>query len=166
MNARSYLVISIAAQNLRVLRDGHCIRTFAVSTSARGEGFEMGSFRTPTGSFLIAEKIGDGELVGTIFKHRIPIGHWSPGENPDEDLILTRILRLEGLDEENLNTMERCIYIHGTNREDLIGLPASHGCIRLANMDMLELFALVEPGDAVKVISASFSDTDATSIMC
>ena len=51
----------------------------------------------------------------------MPVGQWQPGESPDDDLVLTRILRLDGLDSANANTLERCIYIHGTNREDLVG---------------------------------------------
>jgi hypothetical protein len=157
MNSQSRLVISIGEQKLRVFRGEQCVCEYAISTSAKGEGFEIGSFRTPTGRFRISEKIGDGEPPGTIFKCRVPVGLWSQGEHPDEDLILTRILRLDGLDDENLNTMERCIYIHGTNREDLIGEPVSHGCIRLANDEMLELFGWVERGDAVEILSAVMS---------
>jgi hypothetical protein len=79
------------------------------------------------------------------FKGRKPTGVIaSPGG--EEDLILSRILWLEGLDPENSNTRDRYIYIHGTNQEDLIGTPASHGCIRLRNNQMIELFDLVEEG--------------------
>ena len=67
------------------------------------------------------------------------------------DHVLTRILWLSGLDPENSNTRDRFIYIHGTNQEDLIGTPASHGCIRLRNADMIALFDAVEVGDRVEI---------------
>jgi lipoprotein-anchoring transpeptidase ErfK/SrfK len=146
MRSAIRLVVSIPDQSLGVFRGSRRIRRFPVSTAAKGTGFENGSYRTPTGRFRICEKIGDGQPAGTIFRARVPAGLWRPGESMDEDLILTRILRLVGLDPENANTFERCIYVHGTNREDLIGQPASHGCIRLANADMAELFEMVPTG--------------------
>ena len=76
----------------------------------------------------------------------------------DDDHVLTRILWLEGIDPENVNTRERYIYIHGTNQEELIGTPASHGCIRLCNRAMLELFELAETGMLVE-IRASLGST-------
>lgn len=147
------LYVSIADQTLRVISDGRLVREFAVSTAANGTGFENGSYKTPTGRFQICEKIGEGESIGTIFKSRVPNGLWRAGEALDEDLILTRILRLGGLDAENANTYERFIYIHGTNREDLIGEPSSHGCIRLRNVDMVELFDMVCEGDRLEIHS-------------
>ena len=99
----------------------------------------------------------DGLPCGTIFKNRVPTGLWQPGKTTGEELILTRILRLDGLDADNANTLERCIYIHGTNREDQLGTPASHGCIRLGNADMIELFALVAQGDLVDILPATMT---------
>lgn len=155
MNPPLRLVVSIDDQKLMVIRRGQCIREFVVSTSAKGMGFKENSNRTPTGRFRICEKIGDGEPCGTIFKSRVPSGIWTPGENPDHDLVLTRILRIEGLEDRNANTFRRFIYFHGTNREDLLGSPASHGCIRLSNDDMIELFDIVAPGDEVEVRPAT-----------
>ena len=149
------LVISPDDQNLRVIRDGICIREFTVSTAALGTGCVKDSYRTPTGRFRIAESIGDGLPCGTIFINRVPIGLWQPAAATGEDLILTRILRLDGLEAANANTLERCIYIHGTNREDQLGTPASHGCIRLGNADMSELYALVAQGDLVDILPAT-----------
>ena len=155
MNPSPRLVISIDNQRLEVIQGGCCLGQFGVSTAANGSGFEMGSHRTPTGRFRVFEKIGTGAASGTIFKNRVAVGLWHPGQAPEEDLILTRILRLEGLDADNANTLERCIYIHGTNREDRIGQPASHGCIRLGNADMIELFDMVSKGDLVEILSAA-----------
>lgn len=155
MNPSRRLVISVASQNLRVFHAGRCIREFAVSTARNGVGFELNSYRTPTGRFRIAEKIGAGEASGTIFRGRVAVGLWQPNDAAEDDLILTRILRLAGLDEANANTLERCIYIHGTNHEDMLGEPASHGCVRLGNAAMIELFDLVAAGDLVEVVPAA-----------
>ena len=105
--------------------------------------------KTPIGGFVIREKIGEGAAEGTIFKARKPVGHWQPGMDTAEDLVLTRILRLDGLEARNANTFARFVYIHGTNGENRIGRPASHGCVRLRNRDMVELFDLVNAGDPV-----------------
>lgn len=141
--------ISLDRQELDLYRADELVRNYRVSSGEKGIGFEEGSFRTPTGRFAIAGKIGDGEPIYTRFNARVPVGIWNSEDNNDGDLILSRILQLDGLDEENSNTLERYIYIHGTNREDLIGVPASHGCIRLANADMIELFDQVADGTEV-----------------
>jgi phosphoserine phosphatase len=143
--------ISLDRQELDLFRSDELVRTYRISSGEKGMGFGEGSFRTPTGRFAIAGKIGDGEPIHTRFKARVPVGIWDPRDDDDGDLVLTRILRLDGLDEENANTLERHIYIHGTNREDLIGVPASHGCIRLGNAEMIELFDRVADGTEVAI---------------
>ncbi len=153
MSSDLRLQVSIDDQTLRLLNADGLLRQFIISTAAKGVGFKEGSYRTPTGRFQIAEKIGQGEPMGTIFTAREPAGLWSP-EQPctASDLILTRILRIEGLDSENSNTFQRFIYLHGTNREDLLGQPASHGCIRMSNQDIIELFDLVQPGTPLEIL--------------
>jgi len=155
MNMSCRLIVSMDDQTLTILQGDRALREFAVSTAIKGMGFEEGSYRTPTGRFRIYEKIGEGQPVGTIFKSRLPVGLWQPGDVTEEDMILTRILRIEGLDEANANTLKRYIYFHGTNREDQIGVPASHGCIRLSNQDMLELFDMVAVGDPVEILGTT-----------
>jgi phosphoserine phosphatase len=140
------LEVSIDDQTLKVIEGDACIRRFDISTAAKGMGFVMDSYRTPTGRFRVAEKIGAGEARGTIFKARVPVGVWQPGDSAAGDLVLSRILRLDGMDPANANTFERYIYIHGTNHEDQLGHPASHGCIRLGNAAMIELFDIVDTG--------------------
>lgn len=132
--------ILIPGQQLE-LRDerGSILKRFPVSTSMHGIGVEPGSFKTPTGRFCISEKIGHGAPPGAIFKSRVPTGETGSEENP-EDLVQTRILWLHGLEPDNANTHDRYIYIHGTNHESEIGTPASHGCIRMRNADVIELF--------------------------
>lgn len=150
--------VSVETQTLRLLQGRKTLREFAASTAARGIGFEPGSFRTPVGNFTVAEKIGAGAPSGTIFKAREPVGIWQPGQAPASDLVLTRILILEGLDPANRNTRERHVYVHGTNREDLVGQPASHGCVRLSNRDMIELFDLVPAGTPLVITPPRRSD--------
>ena len=144
------LRVDVATQTVELLKNGEMVKKWPVSTSRFGLGFEPGSFKTPTGRFSVSEKIGDAAPLWAEFKSRQPTGRIAePGG--EEDGVLTRILWLEGLDPENANTRERYIYFHGTNREDLIGTPASHGCVRLRNEDMVELFDLVAEGTPVVI---------------
>jgi lipoprotein-anchoring transpeptidase ErfK/SrfK len=139
------LILDVATQRLDLQLPDGTTSSYPVSSSKFGLGTEEGSFRTPTGHFRIYAKFGENSPAWMCFKGRKPTGVIaSPGG--EEDLILSRILWLEGLDPENSNTRDRYIYIHGTNQEDLIGTPASHGCIRLRNNQMIELFDLVEEG--------------------
>lgn len=148
---RLKLVVDVSRQRVEVLdAKGASISSYPISTSRFGLGFKEGSFRTPTGRFQIAEKIGDGEPAWMIFKGRKPTAALAQAGG-GEDLILSRILWLDGIDPENANTRERYIYFHGTNQEDQIGTPASHGCIRLRNLDMIGLFDQVSVGDLVEI---------------
>jgi lipoprotein-anchoring transpeptidase ErfK/SrfK len=145
------LVVDVGAQTLRVMDGPEVTAEFPVSTSRFGLGSEEGSFRTPTGHFVIREKIGEGAEPWTIFRSRRSTGHRA-GPGGDEDLVLTRILTLDGLDPDNANTLDRFIYIHGTNQEDLVGSPASHGCVRMRNGDMIALHDMVGPGTPVTIL--------------
>lgn len=142
--------VSISAQRLDLVEGVKVLASFPVSTSALGIGTEAGSFKTPTGVFTIAEKIGGGVAHGTVFRSRVPTAETGGGENPD-DLIQTRILWLHGMEEHNANTRERYIYIHGTNHESAIGAPASHGCVRMRNADVAELYEMVDNGTEVVI---------------
>jgi phosphoserine phosphatase SerB len=163
------LEVSVDEQLLRLFRGDDLVRTFVISTAKKGVGSTPGSHRTPTGRFVIVQKIGDGMPEGTIFKSREPVGQWLPGEACDKDLVLTRVIRISGLEPDNANSFDRFIYFHGTNREDLLGSPASCGCIRLSNRDIIELHDLVEPGMEVVILPPSrkhgrliFFDCDST----
>lgn len=140
-----HIYVSIGEQKLRLHQGDELIAEYVISSAANGVGFQEGSYCTPTGRFEISEKIGDGEEMGTIFKSRKPVGVWD-GSPCEDDLVLTRVLRLHGLDVENANSMDRYIYIHGTNQEQLLGEPASWGCIRMSNQDVVDLFDQVEVG--------------------
>lgn len=145
------IYVSVAAQRLRLEIDAKIVREFPISTSAFGLGFKEGSRKTPVGRFRIARKIGAGSPRGTVFQSRkaVPASKKFPR---DADLILSRILWLEGLGARNANTFERYIYLHGTNHEGKIGQPASHGCIRMRNADVIELFDLVAVGTPVRIV--------------
>jgi lipoprotein-anchoring transpeptidase ErfK/SrfK len=140
-----HINVSIGEQKLRLFEGDALMAEYVISSAANGIGFDEGSYCTPTGRFEVSEKIGEGEPSGTIFRSRQPTGVWD-GTQSDDDMVLTRILRLHGLDAENANTMERYIYIHGTNQESLLGQPASCGCIRMSNKDVVDLFDRVEVG--------------------
>ena len=144
--------VSVRDQQLRLLHGVEIEAVFPISTSRFGVGSEAGSYRTPLGTFRIAERIGDGAPEGTIFQSRVPSGQWEPGMITPEDLVLTRILWLDGLEEGNANTRDRYIYIHGTNDEDSIGKPASCGCVRMRNADVVALFDRVAEGTEVEIV--------------
>ena len=142
--------ISIRRQRLVLKRGRKTLRTYPVSSSRFGLGSEEGSMKTPLGRFRVAEKIGQDAVPGTIFKSRVPLKPDDPV--PDtEDLVTSRILWLDGLEKDNANTRDRFIYIHGTKHEDRIGTPDSHGCIRMRNADVIELFDLVKEGTPVVI---------------
>lgn len=152
--------ISVSQQKLYLVQGTKIIRQYPISTSVYGIGNIEGSYRTPLGRHRVARKIGDGAPPGTIFKERrntkktVKINTTltpTPG-----DYVTTRILWLEGLQPGvnrggKVDSFNRCIYIHGTPDEGLIGRPASHGCIRMKNKDVIELFDLVPFGTLVTI---------------
>jgi L,D-transpeptidase YbiS len=149
MKARK-IDISISKQRLTLKEGRKTLRSYPISSSRFGVGTDAGSFKTPIGRFRIGEKIGHGAEPGTVFKARLPLGPRDP--LPDtEDFVTSRILWLDGIEDHNANTRERFIYIHGTKHEDKIGSPDSHGCIRMRNADVIELFDLVELNTRVTI---------------
>jgi lipoprotein-anchoring transpeptidase ErfK/SrfK len=146
--SRTNIHVSIRDQRL-TLKDGETpIRTYPVSTSRFGIGTEEGSMKTPTGRFRVAEKIGGEMPSDTVFQARVALKPSDPLP-PTDDWVMSRILWLDGLDEHNANTRDRFIYIHGTKNEDKIGIPDSHGCVRMRNADVAELFTLIDEGTYV-----------------
>lgn len=154
--------IYIATQQLELLDDaGQMLRRYAVSTAANGVGEMFGSYCTPRGKHIIRAKIGAGQAENTVFVKRRPTGEiYTPelgAQFPERDWILTRILWLSG-QEVGFNrlgvcdTMRRYIYIHGTPDSVRLGIPGSHGCIRMRNADLIELFERVPAGTAVEII--------------
>ena len=151
-----FLVVSIETQTLHVCADDTIIERYDCSTSRFGIGNRENSFKTPLGLHRIRERFGDGAPAGRVFRDREDTGEeWDHCQNED-NLILTRILRLEGLEDginrgPGIDSYERYIYIHGTGREDLIGTPLSHGCVCLRNLDIIHLFEKVKEGTLVYI---------------
>jgi len=158
MQVKRKMIVRSSTQVAEIWRDDECLRVYKISTAAKRLGCEEGSYCTPEGSLRVASKIGEDLPLGAVLKARVHTGEiWSseianPLSSSTEDLVLTRILWLEGTEEKNLNTLQRYIYLHGTNYEHLLGTPVSHGCIRFRNKDIVEVFKLLEVGDEVKVI--------------
>ncbi len=151
-----HLRVSVSAQRLDLIGDdGRVSRSFPVSTAKKGTGSEPDSHKTPLGWHRVCEKIGDGAAPGTQFAGRKPTGRvWKSCDPVEEkNLVLTRILWLDGEEEHNRTSKDRYIYIHGTNREDLIGKPASAGCVCLRNADVIQLYDLIPVGTRVEIVS-------------
>ncbi|WP_299768190.1 L,D-transpeptidase [uncultured Pseudoteredinibacter sp.] len=157
------LLVSVVEQSCYLFdRDGKLLRSYAVSTAQRGISSQEGSFGTPTGLHCIRERIGADMPLGMCFKGRQATGEIACIENQappcrtEGDFILSRIMWLEGLEPgvnqgQGIDSHERYIYIHGTNEEYLIGQAASHGCIRMRNHDVIELFDLLLCGTPVYI---------------
>ncbi|MDI9348158.1 MAG: L,D-transpeptidase [Methylacidiphilales bacterium] len=144
-----WLYVSIEKQSLMLLEGIVVKKQYQISTSKFGIGNQQGSYKTPTGWHEIAECIGHHASLGEIFKSRISTGQlYSNATEKNEDSITTRILWLRGLEHglnvgEGIDSYDRFIYIHGTNQEQLIGTPASFGCVRMGNSDIAEMFPIV-----------------------
>ena len=145
------IVVSVADQRLALLAPAAPARLFPVSTSKWGVGAWQDSNRTPLGWHRVTDWIGAQAQPGQAFVSREPTGEILPPARWRSvlaaDYVLTRILWLDGLEEglnrgDGIDSRSRYIYLHGTNQEHLLGQPASHGCIRLANRDVMELFDL------------------------
>lgn len=157
------IAISIPAQQLELFDDaGKLLRSYKVSTGANGAGEEINSNCTPRGRHVIRAKIGAGQPVNTVFVQRRPTGEvYSPelaARQPGRDWILTRILWLSGCERGynrmgSCDTMRRYIYIHGTPDSTKTGVPGSHGCVRMRNAELLELFDLVPAGTQVEIVA-------------
>ncbi len=135
---------------------------YIVSTARAGRGCIQDSLQTPDGLHQVCEKIGDGAVAGMVFKARQPMGVCSSEwPTPDDNLITSRILWLDGLEAGRnqgvdtlgrvVDTRRRFVYIHGTNQQDKLGQPNSHGCVLLADADVIRLFDLVTVGTPVLI---------------
>jgi hypothetical protein len=141
--------VSIREQMFRILLDSEIVMEARCSTSAKGPGSKVNSLRTPIGWHHIEEKFGENAPFGQVFREKhLSKDVWKPGDVVKEDLVLTRVLTLTGEEPGrnkggDVDSFDRGIYIHGTNDEDKIGTPASHGCIRLSNTDVITAFPLI-----------------------
>ena len=160
---RPVLVVRVDEQRLYVLDPGHPVERFPVSTAERGVGNREGSEQTPPGLHRVAQRIGDAAPTGAIFRGRVDTGEVAPiltesGQRGPGDRITSRILWLEGLEEGRnrggeVDSRARYVYIHGTDEEGRIGTPASHGCIRMRNQDIVALFPRVPLHSLVLILA-------------
>jgi hypothetical protein len=159
------IIVNISSQTLIFMNDFQQ-QSWPVSTAANGPGERSGSFCTPRGAHRVRLKIGRGCPFGTVFKARRPTGEiYTPelgAQEPHRDWILSRILWLSGQESGKnkggfgdtcCDTLRRYIYIHGTPDESFEQAPRSHGCIRMRNADIIELFDLVETGCIVEIFA-------------
>ena len=167
-----YILIISSQQKLLLIKNDLVLQEYMISTSKYGLGNKNESFQTPIGIHKISKKIGDLCKIYTVFKGRVPLGdnltlsELEKSKNEKyhkkhlkgcEDVITSRIMWLEGMEEGvnkggNVDTYSRYIYIHGTAHEKLIGKEASHGCIRMRNDDVIELFKKVKKDTHVLIL--------------
>ncbi len=152
----SEVVVSVKEQKLMLVQNGKKAATYRVSTSKFGVGDRWGSMETPLGAMAVAQKIGDHAVTGAVFHNRRYTGEVLPPNAPGRDPIVTRIIWLRGLEPQNANAFARCIYIHGTPEERLIGKPASYGCIRMRSEDVTALYNQLPIGATVQVVPDGF----------
>lgn len=149
--ASPVLIISVPEQKMVLYFNGLERQRYLISTAKKGISDIPGSYMTPGGVMEIAEKFGDGLHLGSVLKDRVPTGEVIPVDAPGRDPIVSRILWLRGLEERNKNAFERFIYIHGKPQENLLGVPASFGCIRMRSVDIAALYDIVPVGTKVWV---------------
>lgn len=160
------LLINIAKQTLIVFEHHKKVAEYPVSTAKNGIGSQQDSGCTPLGRHVIVQKIGDSAPINTVFVGRVPTGEIYSADfgaqYPERDWILSRILRLAGLEvglnkgnNENgcCDTYQRYIYIHGTPDDEPMDIPLSHGCVRMRNQDIIELFEQIKQDMLVTIIA-------------
>lgn len=168
MKPAERIEVDLARQRLTLYAPGMPPRVYPVSTAAAGPGERSGSGCTPRGRHVVRAKIGAGLAAGAVLAGRRPTGEtWTPelaGAHPDRDWILSRVLWLSGTERGRnrlgeVDTMRRYIYIHGTPEEDRLGTPVSHGCIRMSNADVIDLFDRVPAGTEVVILEGGERDS-------
>ncbi len=160
--ADTVLVVSLEEQCMYLIAGGEVLREFRISGAALGAGNRSGSNQTPTGLHRVKERHGDEVPVGGILKSRVFTGQiadiFTEPLDVEEDHVTTRVLWLEGMEPGHnkggqVDSYNRYIYIHGTPEEGLIGKPASHGCIRMFNREVAELYAITPVGRWVLILA-------------
>ncbi|MFI0399922.1 MAG: L,D-transpeptidase family protein [Thiolinea sp.] len=160
-SAQQVVLIDVTKQELLLIENNQIAGRWIISTAEAGIGSRKGSNQTPLGVHRLAQKIGDGAQLGTVFKARQNTGRvakilTAPGARSGEDNVTTRVMWLDGL-EPGLNkggavdSYQRFIYIHGTDEEGRLGAPASHGCIRMRNQDVVDLYDRVREDTLVVI---------------
>ena len=148
------VLVSVKDQKLMLLQNGQRVAVYPISTSKYGLGDYWGHMTTPLGYLQVAQKIGDHAPVGAVFHNRRFTGEILKPNAPGRDPVITRIIWLRGLEQQNSHAFARCIYIHGTPEEKTIGRPASYGCIRMKSKDVTALYEQLPLGAVVQITDA------------
>ena len=159
--ANEILYVSVKNQKLYHLQNDSIIKEYVISSSAYGIGSEAGSNKTPIGLHRIAGKFGtktpiNGRMTGRVFYGDIATIYTDEKKSKTDD-ITSRIFWLEGMEKgqnkgKGIDSYKRYIYIHGTSEEGRLGKPASHGCIRMKNKEVIDLYKLIEVGTLVLIL--------------
>ena len=158
---KKYMYVSVKHQRLYLIKNDSTIKKYSISTAKKGIGSKQDSYKTPPGLHTIKRKIGDEVPVGGIMVSRVYEGKiakiLTEKENAKKDYVTSRIMWLQGEEPginrgRNIDSYNRYIYIHGTPEEGYIGEPASHGCIRMTNKDVIELYNLVDEGTPILIL--------------
>jgi len=151
------IVVSVKFQKLYLMNGSELLKEYVISTGKNGVGCEENSLKTPFGVHRIVEKFGAFGPIGGIYKERKFTGEiatiYTDKVDMPTDYITSRIMWLDGLEEANKNSKIRYIYIHGTHEEGLLGSPASHGCVRMKNTDIIELFDYLPENTLVNILN-------------
>ena len=154
MEIPNAVIVSVKDQKLMLLQNGAKIATYPISTSKYGLGDNWGRMTTPLGYLQVAKKIGDHAPTGAVFHNRRFTGEVLSPNAPGRDPVTTRIIWLRGLEQQNAHAFARCIYIHGTPEEKMIGRPASYGCIRMKSTDVAALYDQLPVGALVQIVDS------------
>lgn len=159
--SRTILLVNILQQRLYHIKNQNLVKEHMVSSAINGTGNTDGSGKTPLGAHFVREKVGENALLGSQFKGRKLTGHrvkilTNSDERSKDDNITSRILWLSGLEAginqgKGIDSYHRYIYIHGTDEEGRLGTPASHGCIRMANQDIIDLYPAIDRSTLVYI---------------
>ena len=158
---KEIVFVSIEKQKLYHIKNNKIISEFIISSSAYGTGNKAGSNKTPLGLHKVKQKYGEktpinGRMVGRVFYGKIATIYSDDSKSKTDD-ITSRIFWLEGLEKgknkgKGIDSYKRYIYIHGTSEEGRLGNPASHGCIRMKNKEVIDLYNLIEVGTLVLIL--------------
>jgi hypothetical protein len=151
MSPAAEIIVSVPDQSLALIDRGKLISKYRISTSKFGLGDGNGSYRTPLGILFVSAKFGDHLTAGSVIKNRVATGEIVNPNAPGRDAIVSRVIWLRGMEDQNRMARDRCIYIHGTPEERTIGRPASFGCIRMRSRDVIELYSRAHIGMHVTI---------------
>ena len=155
------LFVNITEQKMYYIKEGGIVKTYVISSSSYGVGNKAGSNKTPIGLHKVKQKFGEktpinGKMIGRVFYGNIATIYTDNTKSKTDD-VCSRILWLVGLEEglnkgEGIDSYNRYIYIHGTSEEGRLGKPASHGCIRMKNKEVIELYEKIKIGTLVLIL--------------